>query len=147
MLPRRWRVFLTVLLLAMWAAFVSQLFAAVKTRPMSKGIPPIVGIASGLDCPCFTQSTLAYIAATCSTPPIGACGPLYSLSYFCVTGPVVGNMGAWSVNLGALTCTSQYYDALGNPLAPTTISVTAVEAEACHQVIVKDELFPLACPH
>jgi hypothetical protein len=99
-------------------------------------------------CPCFTSTGLAEVAALCSAP-IASCGDPYSINLFCAPGGgggTVANLGLFEAKLGTGVCSTTTRDLVTGNEVVSVLPVTGTQFEACRQAIVGSSYYPATCP-
>lgn len=103
-----------------------------------------------VDCPCFSASGLADVAAQCSAASLSVtCPQQYSVNLVCAPGGgtgTIGPLGLFEARLGAGTCSTRTPNPLSGGVDELTLAVTPAQFEACRQAIVGTSFYPASCP-
>ncbi len=94
----------------------------------------------------FTSQDIDQAAGGCGGLLVPTCGGPYSLSLYCLDGPLLF-LGGWAINM--TTNVASFWDPAsgGSPNPPTqTWTVTPEEAQELRQEIVNNSNYPENCP-
>jgi hypothetical protein len=103
-----------------------------------------LGSCAAPQCPCFTSTTIASVAATCPYNVSATCPRGYSIELSCTSPTSTSFWGTFEVYTN--TCSTTTLDSHTGDLIPKPLAVWPVEFEACRQAIVSSRYYPAGCP-